>query len=505
MNIVTIMNFIRGYDPRNPNKDMFEAPFHQNELIKKYGFPNTFLLQYDAIIDPKFSTFFLNEKDENMELGVWIEVVRPLVEAVGIEWRGRPGYDWDWYVNPGFLMAYTKDQKEKIIDELMNKFREVFGFYPKTAGSWLLDAYSVEYMRRKYGIVTFAICREQMSVDAYTLWGGPYNQPYYPSKNNILCPAQSDETKIDAPVFRLLGIEPIRGYNEAQYADSEECGGCATMEPYWKYGQQKAYMEWFFETYFEKENMGLAYTQIGQENGFGWAGMKEGLQLQYELVDRYQKEGKISLMKMSEAGEYFKSAYPDTPPQAITADTDAVADDFYRSVWFSNKFYRANIFVNRGKLGFRDIQKFDDCYPERYREEPCLEWDAVYDNLPVVDERLWTKDYDHAKAGLTFDGIYEVKETKRNGDELTVIFTRDNGENVEVIFKEKSIKINSESDLRWTAGDFKDYCIKGNEIVFSHNRYSYKIEMDGKVAAAANGFVISGKNKEIFLHYQQEA
>lgn len=147
-----------------------------------------------------------------MELGVWIEVVRPLVEAVGVEWRGRPGYDWDWYVNPGFLMAYTKEQKEKIIDELMVKFREVFGFYPKTAGSWLLDAYSVEYMKEKYGIVTFGICREQMSVDAYTLWGGPYNQPYYPSKNNILCPAQSAETRIAAPVFRLLGIEPIRGY-----------------------------------------------------------------------------------------------------------------------------------------------------------------------------------------------------------------------------------------------------------------------------------------------------
>ncbi len=45
MNIVTVMNFIRGCEPRDPNKDLLEAPIHQNELHKKYGFPNTFLLQ----------------------------------------------------------------------------------------------------------------------------------------------------------------------------------------------------------------------------------------------------------------------------------------------------------------------------------------------------------------------------------------------------------------------------------------------------------------------------
>ena len=118
MNIVTVMNFIRGCEPRDPNKDLLEAPIHQNELHKKYGFPNTFLLQYDAIIKPEFADFFKKEKDDNMELGVWIEIVRPLVEKVGIEWRGRPGYDWDWYVNPGFLQAYTKQQKVLLIDEL---------------------------------------------------------------------------------------------------------------------------------------------------------------------------------------------------------------------------------------------------------------------------------------------------------------------------------------------------------------------------------------------------
>ncbi len=498
MNIVTVMNFIRGCEPRDPKLDLMEAPVHQNELNKKYGFPNTFLLQYDAIINPKFSDFFKKENDDNMELGVWIEIVRPLVEKVGIEWRGRPGYDWDWYVNPGFLPAYTKEQKEALIDELMAKFNEVFGYYPKTAASWIIDAHSMKYMSEKYGIVCFAICREQLAVDAYTLWGGPYNQPYYPSKNNMLCPAQCDENKIDTPLFRLLGIEPIRGYWEKRYAENSDFG-CATMEPFWKYGQDEEYMKWFFETYFEKENMGIAYTQIGQENSFGWPGMKKGIELQYELVDRYLKEGKITLMKMSEAGEYVKNAYKDTPAQAIVADVDSTNDGSYRSVWFSNKYYRANIFINCGKLMFRDIQRFDDNYPERYQETPCLEKDAVYDNLPVVNERPWAKSVEEPESGLYFDGCYEFESTSRNGDTLNVTFIRDNGEKASVVFDEKSIKINCDSDLVLKFGTFTDYKLDGHKLCFINNGYEYSVELKGCVKTTDEGLVLSGNTKEIIF------
>lgn len=105
-----------------------------------------------------------------------------------------------------------------MIDAFMEKFRETFGAYPQSVGSWLLDIDSVRYMTEKYAIRYFGICREQLAVDAYTLWGGPYNQPYYPSVHNILCPAQNAENQVNAPVFRLLGIEPIRGYNEKRYA-----------------------------------------------------------------------------------------------------------------------------------------------------------------------------------------------------------------------------------------------------------------------------------------------
>lgn len=494
MNLVTIMNFVRGVEPRNPNLDLLEPVVNQIALNKAYGFDNTFLLQYDALIDPKFQELFLAERDQHMELGIWFEVVQPLVEKVGIKWRGRPGYAWDWYVNPGFLPAYTHDEKIAMIDEFMETFRTIFGAYPQSVGSWLLDIDSVRYMTEKYAIRYFGICREQLAVDAYTLWGGPYNQPYYPSVHNILCPAQNAENQVNAPVFRLLGIEPIRGYNEKRYAKDPECYGCATMEPFWKYGQNKDYMEWFFKTYFDNENLGLAYTQIGQENSFGWKGMKEGLTLQLALVKRYADQGKIRVVKTSEAGRLFAEANTLTPPAALCADTDPVGQNGYKSFWYTSKNYRANVFFEGETLYFRDIQKFDERYIERYLDEPCLNWDAVYDNLPVVDERGWSFEKDSHDAGLDFDGAFVFEGVERDGSALAVTARAADGKKITIRLSESEITVSGGAVLRWRFGKFADFAADKDGVSFTHNGFSYRVGVKGVLAAEQKDLMLTGED-----------
>ncbi len=497
MNIVNIMNFVRGIEPRHPERDLLEPVKNQIALNKRYGFENTFLIQYDAIINPAFSELFIKERDEKTELGVWIEIVRPLAESVGIAWRGRPGYDWDWWADPGFLPAYTSVEKEKLIDELMEKFREVFGEYPKTAGSWMLDIYSIRYMREKYHIEAFGICREQLSVDAYNLWGGPYNQPYYPSVNNVLCPAQTAENQLNTPVFRLLGIDPIRGYNESRYSKHPKLKGCATMEPVWSYGKSEGYMRWFFKTYFDNETMGLAYTQIGQENSFGWDSMKDAFPMQYDLVKEYADAGKIQVLKMCDAGKLFRERYNSTPAASIVADSDPIKEHDYRSVLYTSKNYRANLFLDAGKLYFRDIQKFDEKYTERYLNEPCHNWEAVYDNLPVVDERGWSKEKDSHEAGLDFEGSYKFKSASREKDGLIVICEDDSGKEVKVIFDEAEITIIGGGNLIWRFGTFVDYNIKGKNIDFVHNYFAYTVKTEGKLDITEEGLSFKGEERKI--------
>ena len=132
--IVNIVNFVRGYEPRDKDRDLIKPVVEEIALNKKYNFPNTFLLQYDALISEQYQEIFMREADENMELGIWIECVRQLIEACGLEWRGDPNVTWDWHVVPGFLMAYTQEERKLIVDEIMNKFREVFGYLPKEIG-----------------------------------------------------------------------------------------------------------------------------------------------------------------------------------------------------------------------------------------------------------------------------------------------------------------------------------------------------------------------------------
>lgn len=58
MKIVNIMNFVRDYDPRYEGsaQRMFALTEKELELVQKHGFDNTFLLQYDALINPKYQT-----------------------------------------------------------------------------------------------------------------------------------------------------------------------------------------------------------------------------------------------------------------------------------------------------------------------------------------------------------------------------------------------------------------------------------------------------------------
>ena len=54
MKIINIMNFVRQCDPRMDDSEriLHETTASQVALVKEYGLDSTFLLQYDAGMDP---------------------------------------------------------------------------------------------------------------------------------------------------------------------------------------------------------------------------------------------------------------------------------------------------------------------------------------------------------------------------------------------------------------------------------------------------------------------
>lgn len=231
-------------------------------------------------------------------MGGWWEITQPHVEAAGMEWRGA--YPWDWHANVGFSSGYEPQEREKLVDTYMAKFKEVFGRYPASVGSWFIDARTLQYMADRYGIVASCNCRDQVGTDGYTLWGGYWNQGYYPSKLNAYMPAQTRDGQIGVPVFRMLGSDPINQYDSGI---GEPAQGVETLEPvYESGGGNPRWIDWFFGMMTEGECLAYQYVQAGQENSFTWPRMQRGLEYQVRVIDSLSRAGKLTVQTLAETG-----------------------------------------------------------------------------------------------------------------------------------------------------------------------------------------------------------
>jgi hypothetical protein len=390
--IVNIINFIRAVEPRDPSLDLLAPVLNQLRLLREHGLPGTFLLQYDSLIEPRFLEPLKEAAGEEIELGLWLETMQPLVEKAGLPWRGRPGFSWDWHANVGFSVGYTPREREALVDVCMRDFRERLGRYPDSVGSWIIDAHTLAYCADRYGVSGSCNCRDQWGTDGYTIWGGYFNQAYYPSRKNVLAPAQTKKAGIPVPVFRMLGSDPLYQY-DAGFVEGESLGNgqpVVTLEPvYPGAGGDPRWVRWFFDSLRTSPNLSFGYTQVGQENSFGWPAMKAGLEDQMALVARMRDAGELRVECLRDSARWYRKRWQKTPSSAFAALVDWKGKG-RRSLWYCSRFYRLNLFQEGEKVWIRDMHLFDEDYPERYLESRCEGGELVYDNLPIVDGARWS-------------------------------------------------------------------------------------------------------------------
>jgi len=511
--IVNIINFVRAEDPRVEQSVLYGTFKNQVELCKSYPMPYTFLMQYDAFVRPEYVELLTNEKDPNMEVGVWIELAQEQVEKVGIKWDGREGFKWDWYVHPGMLMGYSIPERKLLIDELMGRFFEVFGYYPKSVGSWLLDSWSIAYMEEKYNIDAFMICKEQYGTDGYTLWGGYYNQAYYPSKKNMFVPAQSKEEQINTPVIRMLGPDPIYQYDfglDENY-DYNHCQHVMTIEPVWECGQNPDWVDWYLHSTFEEESLNMAYTQTGQENPFTWARFGEGLIMQMKKLYDGFNSGKFEVLSMGDTGRWFKKAFTSTPATAMTSLTDW-KNQGKQTVWYNCKRYRANILTENNGMLLRDLFLFDENYEERYWKEIATGSSAVYDTLPMVDGYRWggngvRSGWHFVEKGTNNKANGEIISTERLTENDLKVNLKLNQKNASFVFSEDSFLIDfgdTDTELLFTYNSLEDTeitVICENAVTFKHNDMEYGFKTSGVINKTANGYLLSPCENKIEIEF----
>ena len=491
MKVVNIMNFARSFEPRDleTEKLLAKTTFDQLDLVNEMGVPATFLLQYDVIANEEFVKGIKERAGENIELGFWYEVVEPLTTACGMPYNSERGWKWDWYINPGFSVAYPVKEREILIDEAMRKFKEVFGYYPRTVGSWLLDTYTVNYLSENYEIDALCYCRDQVNTDAYTFVGGYFNQAYYPSRNHMFIPASSDETQVNIPTFRLLGPDPIYNYDNGKYA-SEGCKhGPYTMELVHDRtsGRNPKIVDWYLDSYFRNESLGFAYMQIGQENSFAAYDIVPPLRMQIEKIKAL---GDVKIEKMCDTGKAFKERYSSTPATSVCALKNWDTPDL-QSVYYDSKNYTANVMRMDDKVFIRSLYLFDDRIVDVYNTSPCTTFDSVYESLPLVDTYYQRGDTDGG-LGLILDECATPFSAREYSEGELILSWNDKS----VIFKDKSIIIkNCTLSFTYSMVNTK-ISVENDCIYYEYNSHKYKLCVSGGEVSKRDG-TITIKGEEI--------
>jgi len=263
------------------------------------------------------------------------------------------------------IWLFSMEDKKRIVDEVMGKFYEVFGFYPTSTGSYYMDAELVNYIKERYPMIKVAVatCWEEgpkayhnANNSWYTLHdGSPWN-PWIPSKRNIHCPALDEEDDIGIVAIPHLsrdlmavfdgpgsyyGTHPQNILRGMVYEDREI--------PYFmnlvdQYRAQAKY------------NRGYAYNMMFV--GPGWMSKSGRWEADYDLLlkaykdgmayyGQLKKEGKARDVTMSEFADIYRQNRPYTRPECALWK-DILYGSRRQQFWYVDPWMRVCLDMNQG-------------------------------------------------------------------------------------------------------------------------------------------------------------
>ncbi|MGL4738912.1 MAG: FN3 associated domain-containing protein [Cellulosilyticaceae bacterium] len=425
--LVNIYHFIRKstYEDGIFTQEDFDTLKSEMDLLKQHQLPATYALKYDALMDERYTALIKSMIDEKDEVAAWWEITEEMARKAGVTWKGKDVIDL--HVKAGYSLAYLPEERKALLDVYMEDFKAVYGAYPKTIGSWVMDIVTFEYAKARYGLVGGALCRDQRGIDGFTLWGGYFNGAYYPSKVNEYMPAQTNEMQLDLPIFRLLGPDPIYNF-ESGIRDGAD--GIYTLEPAWITGQDEKWVTWLLGCVSDEEQVGYGYTQVGQENSYIWGTMGDAYEMQIRHLAQLRKENKVRVESLRDSSVWFKQKYALTPPTTYTASKDWNEKFGLNTTWYSSRFYRMSLLWDQGEFSIRDLYVFNEDYPSRYLNDYITHNESVFDALPLLDTHNWSTKEKRA----SIDFVEAITGEKLKG-EAPVFLSQEDDENWYVQWK----------------------------------------------------------------------
>lgn len=413
-----IINQIRGPECCDAGKlDNFKQ---QISMLDKYKLIGNFTLRYDALNDDSFVNIV--KSNNHHQYGALLEITPSLAQAANVQYKGKVE---NWYeAQHVFLIGYTVDERYKLIDEYMSKFKEVFGNYPKFSGSWMIDPISLRYLKQKYKIVAHQITREQFGTDSYTLYGGPVHYPYYPTKNWALIPSkmESDEMPL---IMRQTIMDPVHIYGDK--SDS------FTSQPndYFFRNDTILYFEHLFPQAHSQSNA-YTFALVSLENSMTDIEHDEYAK-QMEVIKKWSEVSEShKVLSVVDYESFFRSNNLNKLLTVYSGESKQLLEE--KAWWINTKNYRVRVRFSNNELFISDLRVYDDSFSDPYIEQSAKShgwWIVPF----VLDGSRYSINNN--------DGLFlrndRIIDNSDNPDELIRIQILNNLSDLEVKYKEDEI------------------------------------------------------------------
>lgn len=416
---ITIVNPVRisSYTP-NPSVSLKS----EYDEIKKRGFGATWLLTYDVLSDDSMISV-ISSMDENQELGIFLEVTQMFCSDSQVFYNKTDGWQRATSV---FLSGYSQDDRKKLIDKVFLKFKDKFGYFPKSVGGWWVDSFSLSYMKYKFGITGVLGMSDQYDLDGYQLWGTPWSTPFYPSKFHAGIPAGNIDDKLDIVTFRWAERDPLNGY----LTPGKKQASLYSVQDYPSVGEYDEYLEKLIDLYaVKKDYNSYGHLTIGLEADYSKDVYESIYAKRMDLIKEFS-ENNVNIVTMEDFSKFYQTAFPDLSSIHTIEAKDLLGTNKH-SFWVQSNSYRIGLIYDYDsrKLKVVDFRIYQNNFQEPNYISPNKDLELSI-NLPFVIDAL-------IEGRSLFDlELGEVKAINRNKDIIELIF-----ENDSILFKENEIVI----------------------------------------------------------------
>lgn len=367
---ITIINLLRGKELGHENHNLYTSLRDQWAVTKQAKANATWLWQYSVLEDSKMVDFAKNEM-KNQEFGLLFEIDRNYTQKSGVAYRGQG----PWYFSDGLLLvSYDSNERIKLIDAAFNKFKSIFGYYPKTVGAWWIGADSLSYMQQKYGITAALRASDQFNLDFYTIWGTPWSIPYLSSKENEGIPAKSWEASSKVVNLQWAARDPASGYSDSTFS----------LQDYFLKGYDLSYVNYLLNNYLKNSSDNIV---IGLENGGDTETFNKFYRTMLMEAKKREENKKIkTLLAKDYAGLFLdrKKTFSEKPYFLLQKFN---LDD--QTFWYHSSNYRVLVEKIGENVFLSDLRDYSDDVSEDFSILPNSQARLWVGEKYIIDSRLF--------------------------------------------------------------------------------------------------------------------